>query len=296
VKKTIDYLKDAIDIHIHVGPDYMPRYGDSLKLAKEAGNRGMKAIVIKQHLASTVASAHLANEAVEGIRVFGGVSLNEPSGGFNLRNVIATVKSGGKMIWLPTVDARYAIQKAENGHWIKHYVNGSSFGKERQGLTVLTPEGTLKSNVIEILDICRKHDVILGSGHVGPEECLLLAEESKKTGYDKLEITHPNAWLEDFNLDILKKLAEMGATLSLSFGVCSTLTGRQDIREIAGIIRDVGAEHCCLITDYGQVTNPSPVEGYRVYCQQLYNVGVTEEELDLMTRKNPSRLLSIAEC
>ena len=293
MSETIDFLKGAVDIHIHVGPDYMPRYGNSLKLATEAGNHGMKAIVIKQHLASTVASAQVADELVEGTRVFGGISLNEPSGGFNIRNVIAVAKSGGKMIWLPTVDAEFAINKAKGGHWIKHYVNGSSFGKERQGLKILTPDGTLKPEVKEILEVCKEFDIVLASGHVGPEECLALADESKKTGYDKFEITHPNAWLEDFSTDILKKLAEMGATLSLSFGVCSTQTGRQDIREIAKVIKDVGAGHCCLITDYGQVTNPCPVEGYRVFCQLLLSVGVTKDELDMMTKDNPSRLLSI---
>ena len=143
MEETKNFLDGAIDLHIHVGPDYMPRYGDSLKLATEASNHSMKAIVIKQHLASTVASAYLANEAIKGTLVYGGISLNEPSGGFNARNVIAAVKSGGKMIWLPTVDAEFAIQKAKSGHWIRHYVNGSSFGYEREGLNILTPNKKL---------------------------------------------------------------------------------------------------------------------------------------------------------
>jgi hypothetical protein len=293
VEEAKNYLDGAIDLHIHVGPDYMPRYGDSLKLATEASNHGMKAIVIKQHLASTVASAHLANEAVQGTLVYGGISLNEPSGGLNVRNVIATAKSGGKMVWLPTVDAEFAIQKAKAGHWIRHYVSGSSFGYERKGLSILTPDQKLKDEVKDILKICKEFDVILGSGHIGPEECIVLAQEGKTIGYDKLEITHPNAWLDDFNAKVLKELTGLGATLTLSFGVCSLQTGRQDIHEIAKVIKEVGAEHCCLITDYGQVTNPSPVEGYRVFCQLLSNIGVTDEELMLMTKENPSRLLSI---
>jgi hypothetical protein len=291
--ENADFLTGSIDLHIHVGPDYMPRYGDSVRLATEARNQGMKAIVIKQHLASTVASAHLANQIIEGIRVFGGISLNEPSGGFNLRNVLAAVKSGAKMIWLPTVDAEYAIKKAESGHWIKHYVHGSSFGYQREGLNVLTSNKKLKDEVKEIVKICKESDVILGSGHLGPEECVVLAHESKKMGYGKLEITHPNAWLEDFDSGVLKELTKLGAWFTLSFGVCSTQTGRQDIREIANVIKEIGAEHCCLITDYGQVTNPSPVEGYRVFCQLLSTIGVSNEELDLMTKVNPSRLLSI---
>ena len=179
MNSVVNFLENAIDIHVHVGPDYIPRYGDSVKLAAEASSHGMRAIVIKQHLASTVASAHLANEAVEGVTVFGGISLNEPTGAFNPRTVLATVKSGGKMIWLPTVDAEFAIKKAQSGHWIRHYVDGSAFGHERHGLNILTSTGKLKDEVREILSICKAYDVILGSGHIGPDECLALAEESK---------------------------------------------------------------------------------------------------------------------
>jgi len=288
-----NFLKDCIDLHIHVGPDYISRYGDSIELATEASHVGMKAIVIKQHLASTVSSAYLATKAVQNICVFGGIALNEPVGGLNPRSVIAAAKSGGKMIWMPTVDAEYAIKKAEKGHWIKHYVHGSVFGFKRTGLCILDEKGELKSEVKDILGVCKEYDIILGSGHIGPEESIALAKESVKIGYNKLEITHPNAWLEDFTPQVMKELTNLGATLTLSYGVCSTHTGRQDIREIVDIIKEIGAKHCCLITDYGQTVNASPVEGYRVFYQHLLNFGISHEDLNLMTRINPSRLLEI---
>ncbi|WP_148867810.1 DUF6282 family protein [Thermosediminibacter litoriperuensis] len=285
-------LNGMIDLHIHVGPDYVPRYGDSIRLAKEASARGMKAIVIKTHLASTVGNAHAANQLDLGTKVFGGIALNGPTGGLNVRTVIATIKSGGKMIWLPTVDAEYAIKKAESGHWIKAYVNGSSFGRKRELINILDNNGKLKEEVQEILRVCKEYDVILGTGHISPEECLALAKESKAIGYDKLEVTHPNAWTEDFTIPVLKELTSLGATLTLSYGVCSPHNGRQDPREIVNIIKEVKAENCCLISDYGQVYSASPVEGFRAYCYVLLRFGVTEKELDIMTKDNPSRLLN----
>jgi len=289
----ISFLKDCIDLHIHVGPDYIPRYGDSIKLGTDASYVGMKAIVIKQHLASTVSSAYLATKVVQNTLVFGGIALNEPTGGLNSRSVIATAKSGGKMIWLPTVDAEYAIKKAKKGHWIKHYVNSSAFGCERKGINILNKEGELKSEAKDILKICKEYDIILGSGHISPEESIALAKESASIGYKKLEITHPNAWLEDFTIRVMKELTDLGATLTLSYGACSTHTGRQDIWEIVSIVKEIGARHCCLITDYGQTVNASPVEGYRVFCQHLLNYGISNEDLNLMARVNPSRLLGI---
>ncbi|MCR4442758.1 MAG: DUF6282 family protein [Peptococcaceae bacterium] len=287
------FLEGAIDLHIHVGPDYVQRYGDSITLAQEAARAGMKAIVIKTHLSSTVASAHAATRVVEGVRVFGGIALNECNGELNPRSVMATARAGGKMVWLPTVDAGYALEKAQKGHWIGHYVNGSTFGYARKGMRILDENNVLKKEIGEIINICKEYDVILGTGHISPQEALALARESKKAGFKKLEVTHPNAWLEDFTIGVLKELAELGATLSLSFGVCSPHNGRQDPQEIASVIREVGAEHCCLITDYGQTVHPSPTEGLRVYCQLLANLGIKRQEIELMTRENPARLLSI---
>ena len=62
-------LQGAIDIHVHVGPDYMPRYADSFTLAEEAGEVGMRAVVIKNHLSSTVEAAHAANLKVPEVQV-----------------------------------------------------------------------------------------------------------------------------------------------------------------------------------------------------------------------------------
>lgn len=286
-------LEGTIDLHVHAGPDYIPRYGDSFRIAREADSHGMKAIVIKSHLSSTVGSAYAANQLGLKVKVFGGIALNWPTGGLSVRAVIATLKSGGKVVWLPTTDAEYAIRKAKAGHWIKGIVESSSFGKEVEPISILDERGDLREEVQEILRICKEYNAILASGHISPKECLALAKESKRIGYDKLEITHPNAWLEDFTMGVLKELALLGSTLTLSYGVCSPLSGRQDPREIVKIIKEIGPQSCALITDYGQIHNPSPVEGLRAYFYLLLSLGVTRKELDIMAKENPSRLLDI---
>jgi len=91
----------------------------------------------------------------------------------------------------------------------------------------------------------------------------------------------------------MKELTDLCATLTLSYGICSNHTGKQDIWEIVKIINEIGGRYYCLITDYGQTVNASPVEGYRVFYQYLMNYGISDEDLSLMTRVNPSRLLGI---
>jgi len=48
-----------------------------------------------------------------------------------------------------------------------------------------------------------------------------------------------------------------------------------------------------IATDFGQVFNPSPAEGLRMFILGLMNQGITREEIDIMARKNPAKLLGL---
>ena len=56
-------------------------------------------------------------------------------------------------------------------------------------------------------------------------------------------------------------------------------------------VREVGAERFVLGTDLGQVGNPSHPDGYQFFVQQLLGAGLSREEVDLMARVTPGRLL-----
>ena len=43
----------------------------------------------------------------------------------------------------------------------------------------------------------------------------------------------------------------------------------------------------------GQVNSPAPADGLRVFYYLMKKLGCTEEELDLMIRKNPAKLLDL---
>ncbi|MDR2006397.1 MAG: DUF6282 family protein [Acidaminococcales bacterium] len=287
-------LNGAIDIHIHAGPDYMPRYADSVTLAQEAAACGMRAIVTKCHLFPTVGAAAVACELVPQVKTFGSISLNETAGGLSPRSVMAAVLTGAKVIWLPTVDSKYNLEKAKQGHWIKHYVNSSSFGYHTGRLSVTDEEGRLLPAAQEILRICKEKEAALCSGHISPQECLAVAREAKKISFSHFEITHANAWPDDFTPPVLSELVENGALVSISYGVCSPRNGRQDPEEIAALIKALGAQNCIIMTDYGQVTSPSPVQGLRAFYYLLKASGITESELNLMLKENPARLLYLS--
>ncbi len=290
----IDYLEGIFDLHIHIGPDDSPRYYDSIELAREASARKMRAVVIKDHLSSSASKAVLSTKMSPGTLVFGAIALNETVGGLNPRSVVSAIRTGAKVVWMPTVDAAFCVRKAKEGHWIKEYVHKKSFGYSTPGLSLLKA-GTqdLKPEAVEIMEICKREGVILSTGHVGPEESLALARKASQIGFPRLVICHPNAWLEDFPNSVLKSLADSGAYLELTFGASSPLHSRLDPHIIAEIIRMVGPQRCILSTDYGQVECASPPEGLRVYCVLMSKCGISDAEILTMTRENPARLLNM---
>src|SRR5437868_14935533 len=74
-------LSGAIDMHAHADPDGFPRKIDAIDLARLAKQRGLRAIVLKNHYEPTASLAYIARKEVPGVEVFGGISLGLTVGG-----------------------------------------------------------------------------------------------------------------------------------------------------------------------------------------------------------------------
>jgi hypothetical protein len=73
----------VIDMHVHSHPDVFGRNMDDIDVAQLAKARGMRGILLKNHVAETASRAALVMKVVPGIEVFGGVVLNKAVGGIN---------------------------------------------------------------------------------------------------------------------------------------------------------------------------------------------------------------------
>jgi hypothetical protein len=62
-------LESAIGFHIHSSPDVIPRRLDDFEVGKLAARAKMKAVVLKNHYASTAARAVLVNKIVPQIEI-----------------------------------------------------------------------------------------------------------------------------------------------------------------------------------------------------------------------------------
>ena len=68
-------LDGVVDIHAHCDPDSMPRSIDAIDLAKLSRDRGIRALVLKNHYEPTESLAFLVRKVVPGIELFGGIAL-----------------------------------------------------------------------------------------------------------------------------------------------------------------------------------------------------------------------------
>jgi len=276
-----ELMKDAIDIHIHIPPDPNRRRRlnpyDVVTQAKEAGMRG---VVIKSHDYMTTPVAYTLQTLIEDIEIFGGLALDFELGGLNPYAVEAAGKMNTTIIWMPTFSSKNDMQKK---------------GIEGKGITILDETGTILPVVTEILEIIKQYDMTLATGHLSTREIFALLDEAGRLGVSRTIVTHPmsqslgaTASVED-----QKKMIREGVFLEHCFIATMPTNDRLEPQKLAEAIRTVGPEHCIMSTDFGQIFNPTPVEGMRMYIETMLNCGITEDEIIMMVRKNPAKALGL---
>src|SRR5207247_5227474 len=74
-------IAGAYDMHVHSGPDVMPRKFDDVLLAERVRDSGMAGFVIKSHYVCTADRAALIRQLYPDVHAYGGVVLNNAVGG-----------------------------------------------------------------------------------------------------------------------------------------------------------------------------------------------------------------------
>lgn len=285
---TTDFLKGAIDLHVHSGPDQTPRLGTAIDFARKAAEAGMRAMLFKDHYFPSYIKAALAQQVVPEMQLFGGITLNGSVGGLRTHSVKAAIKAGAKQVMFPTFDS---VANVTSPHRSKLQVDHLC-GEEPVAIPVVR-EGKLVPAAEEILRILVDNPhVVLSTGHLGPEEGIPLVERARELGITQIVVEHPNG-SGSYTLEHMQRLAAAGALLNLSYNAYHSAMGRRDPREAVEIVRTVGAEHCALMTDGGQPYNAWPHETMRIFCEILSLLGLSDDELHTMTKTVPARLLRL---
>jgi len=282
-----DILCGSIDMHVHHGPDsLLERRLDALETAKQAREFGMRGIVLKSHDYPTAALAYLVNQLVPEVSTFGSLCLDYESGGLNTFTVETSAKLGARVVWMPTFSAVNSRSKAADLLGIK---------LPGEGIPILRG-GKLAPEVTDILHIIKDYDIILASGHLSPEEIFALVKEAKRIGLLKVIITHPleRGVVEEFlDMEAQQQLANEGAFIEHCFLSLMPTGGKLDPSQMVAAIRAVGAEHCIMSTDFGQIYHPPVPEGMRMFIGTMLRYGLTQAEIELMVKVNPTQLLGL---
>lgn len=281
-----ELLSGSIDMHLHIGPDEMPTRVEAVEAAEQAADVEMKAIVLKNHSYPTTPVAVIVQDLVPEIKVFGSVCLDYEIGGLNVDALEKHARLGAKVVWMPTFSSVNSRAKMRE----------LGLHLEGDGFSILGNDGKLVPEIDPILEIVKKHDMVLASGHISPDEIFALVEVAQKISIEKIVITHPSdaEFMEKtLSVEELRRLARMGTFIEQTIVTLLPTEFRHDPHERVEMIKAIGAEHCIMSTDLGQYWNPSPAEGMRFFMATLLRNGISENDIEVMAKRNPSELLGL---
>ena len=269
-------LDGVVDLHVHTGPDSRPRSVTDVEAARLARDAGLRAILLKNHFTMTADRAALAMEHVDGIEIYGGLVLNRAVGGINpeaVRQMVQFSGGRGRVVWLPTFDAEYYVTAA---------------GGTGPFVSVMA-DGAPVPAVLEVFSLVAEHDLTLAMGHSSPGEVLRLIPEARRRGVRRILVTH--VFGQDATREQMREMAALDALMEIDW--LAVLSGQLAIEDYTSAILEIGADRFVMSSDLGQADTPLHADGLRAYVRAMRGAGITQDQIDVMARHNPARLLGL---
>ena len=288
-------IQGGYDLQVHVAPDVIERRVDDLDLAKEFLARGLKGFVLKSHYFPTAERAQVVTKAVPGISAYGAIVLNHSIGGLNPVAVELAGRSKCSIVWMPTVDAANETAGRPDGtkkhlpFWAKIQLELAATGIAPPPMTVLDDAGNLTEATRVCLELIRKYNMILATGHLGRREILALVKAGREMKLERVMVTHAEFPSQNLSPDEQLELADLGAIIEHCFTTMHT--GKASWEGVFESIRKVGPERCIISTDLGQTINPPVSDGFAMFAETLLQNGFTAGEVKVMAVTNPERLV-----
>jgi hypothetical protein len=285
-------LQGAIDLHAHQDPDGAgpqsnrgERVIDGIDLARRAKASGMRGFVVKQHLAQSAGLAYYLRKLHPDLETFGGVGLNRPMGGVNPSAVwhMTEFKGGwGRIVWMPTQDSVHDGRNKEATVPVSR--NGELVPEAKEVISIIAKAKTRESN----------GDLVLATGHNSPEEVLMMVREAQRVGVKHVIVTHPLLESVGMSHAQMREAAKMGAFLEFvaNFAIPGP-ESEKEIREYVDAIRAVGVQYSFVSSDHGQNNKQYHPDGLALAAKTLRSHGFTEQELNVLFKENPARILGL---
>jgi hypothetical protein len=249
-------------------------------LMKLAQSKGFAGLVLKNHYEPTASWAAIARLQTKGIAVFGGIALNRSIGGINSDAIERMTKvSGtyGRIVWMPTFDAENQVKTARED---RPYVSVSAHAR-------LLPE------VVRAIETIARYNLVLATGHSSPPEAFMLIREAKRRGVRWVVVTHAMLAPVSMSISQMKEAATLGAMIEFVGNAVVGTSKSSTFEQYADAMRKIGFENCILSSDFGQKGNPLHTDGLIQVFEGLRKAGLKPEEIDMMAKTNPARVVGL---
>jgi hypothetical protein len=146
--------------------------------------------------------------------------------------------------------------------------------------------------VVEIVDAIAAHDAVLATGHISVDESFALLRLASERGVLRMVVTHASEPVPNMSVAQQKEAVAMGALIEHSLmATTDCCSPRVPWESFCDQLRGVGVENVVLSSDFGQPPNGEPVHAFGERLEKLRGTGFSEEEIRIMTRDNPRRLI-----
>lgn len=282
----------VIDMHVHPAPDVFGRSITDIEMATIARRKGMRGLVLKNHVVTTADRAATAMEAVPGIEIWGGIVLNNSVGGINPAAVewMHRMSGGrGKVVWLPTFDSDKHVRTLVD--------------RNKSGI-VVAPDGKVTPQMDEVLKIIARENLLLATGHVHAEEVVAVTKRARELGVKNIIVTHGLTNIPGLTMEQAKQVTAMGAVIEICYLQFMTGPDAQyawmkhwnqvATAQVVAAVKALGADSLVLSTDLGQQGMMTPPDGIENTIAALKGAGIAQGDIDKMMKSNPARLLGLA--
>lgn len=271
------------DSHVHAAPDIVDRIGGDISLARAYELADFSGFVLKGHYESTVGRAHALAE-LTGRTVYGGIALNQHTGGVNPSAVAAALAAGGRVVWMPTADAH-----TQRTAGLPRLCDQD---KRLPGQAYAVPpvDPATEEAADLVLELVADHDAVLATGHLSGVECQWLRERAASFGITRLLFTHPSYTVPGLAPEDVRALVEGGGYAEIT--AYQLLHQRGCTIELLARVAEAAGQRLVLSSDAGQPDSPAPPEALQQLVDALAAQGLDRGWLEAAASTTPESLFT----
>src|SRR4029453_14099392 len=152
---------------------------------------------------------------------------------------------------------------------------------------IVSRNGKLIPEVFEVLDLIKERNLPLATGHVTPEEALMIMAEAKKRGITRIIVTHPLLGEQFTNMSLrqMEEAGKLGGAIEIPAGTVSR-DGAGKARAIEAI-KTLGTQNVFVSSDSGLVGTPNHPDALAMAAKSLRAAGFSEQDRNRMFKDTP---------